>query len=399
MNRLFSILLALAPSLALAEAPTRVAYQGRLLKSDGTPLSGPLQVRFSLYVDAATTTALWTEEQVLAFSDGYYATILGDVNPLPASALDGKDIYMEIAIADSPLSPRQRIVSVPYAMAATNVLGGVVNATSLQVVGVAPKPGVGTVTGFASGDTMTLTGTNTILQSQISPGDIIVVATNGGAVSRLVTSVSSNTSLTVQSPFTTNFTNANFTIQKPIAQMNVHDAEKPAGSPGMLVNALGDVGIGTATPKAKLDIKGDAAVDGTVRARNLNALVASEKAYTWKQLSESSGVCPAGYHFAVALEALVRCYLDSASCRRLGSENLWVSGNHDAKGCSRNLLSHSGTDCWGGEGVSVAGIPTTKEGYHWIVHSPGSYAGALGPSLGAAKDTDSLRALCVPNFQ
>lgn len=92
MKRLFSILLVLAPSLAFSEAPTRVAYQGRLLKSDGTPLSGPLQVRFSLYVDAATTTAVWTEQQMVAFSDGYYATILGDVNPLPATALNGKDV-------------------------------------------------------------------------------------------------------------------------------------------------------------------------------------------------------------------------------------------------------------------------------------------------------------------
>ncbi|MBI4701303.1 MAG: hypothetical protein HY744_09110 [Deltaproteobacteria bacterium] len=157
---------------------------------------------------------------------------------------------------------------------------------------------------------------------------------------------------------------------------------------------MGNVGIGTTNPQGRLDVA------GRVVSRNLNGLVASSSSYTWAQLSVAGdSACPSGYHTAVALEALVRCYLDSPSCRNLGGGDFWVSGNHDVTGnCSTNLLSHSGTDCWGGEGSNVRYVPTTLPGYHWIVHSPGSYAGSRGPSLGAAADGSSHAVLCVPNW-
>lgn len=121
--RILSALALLIPSLALAQVPQRLAYQGRLTKADGTPETGVLPVTFSLFAAAEGGTAAWSEAQSLALTHGYYATNLGEITPL-GKVFDGRELFLEVSVGGTALAPRQRIASVPYALVAGNVSGG-----------------------------------------------------------------------------------------------------------------------------------------------------------------------------------------------------------------------------------------------------------------------------------
>ncbi len=129
----------LLPTLALAQAPAKIGYQGRLLKADGTPESGQLDITFAIHAQATgSASPLWSETQKLALSDGYYATMLGEQTALDPALFDGSERFLELTVGGTALSPRQRIDSVPYALAAlhcTNLSGGTVDATSVSVGG------------------------------------------------------------------------------------------------------------------------------------------------------------------------------------------------------------------------------------------------------------------------
>jgi hypothetical protein len=161
-----ALLWAIIPALASAQAqdvPLKLGFQGRLVAADGTPLAGVKDVTFSIYRGPTDTTALWTETQKLALTNGFYATFLGAATPLSAGSLaTGTDLYVGVTVDGTELAPRQEIGSVVYAFRAshaveadhaakassadlatratnadtsTNLSGGAVNATAVVVSG------------------------------------------------------------------------------------------------------------------------------------------------------------------------------------------------------------------------------------------------------------------------
>jgi len=138
MRALASFTLLLFAATAQA-APARLSYQGRLLQADGTPAAGVQTLSFSIFTAPTGGAPLWTESQQVALTDGFYAVALGDATDggIPA-IFDGSELYLELAVGGTPLSPRQRIDSVVYALnagTATNVRGGTVDASSISVDG------------------------------------------------------------------------------------------------------------------------------------------------------------------------------------------------------------------------------------------------------------------------
>jgi hypothetical protein len=137
--RLLAALALLTSSLALAQAPQKIAYQGLLLKSDGTPETGTVAIKFSIFNQATNGTELWTETQsAVALTQGFYATTLGEGTAFPNALFDGTERFLELSIAGSPLNPRMKVVAVPYAISAgtaTSVNGGTVNASAISIGG------------------------------------------------------------------------------------------------------------------------------------------------------------------------------------------------------------------------------------------------------------------------
>lgn len=104
--------------------PAFLSEQGRLFDKNGDPVTSAVDIRFAIYADASTTTALWTETQTsVAVDDGYFSAVLGDTTPLPDNLFNGAQRYLGVKIGtDAEMTPRQPLVSVPYAIVAQRVV-------------------------------------------------------------------------------------------------------------------------------------------------------------------------------------------------------------------------------------------------------------------------------------
>lgn len=99
--------------------PTLISYQGYLTDSDQQPIQGTADLTFGLYASATGGTFLWSETQNdVLVEDGYFAVLLGDVNPLiPADFADATR-YLQVTVdtgSGPVVMPRQRLAAAPYA--------------------------------------------------------------------------------------------------------------------------------------------------------------------------------------------------------------------------------------------------------------------------------------------
>jgi hypothetical protein len=110
-----------------------VNYQGSLADSNGSPLSGTFDIRFSLFDALEDGTMLWSEDHTnVAVSNGLFSVGLGSLTTggLPLN-LWGDDRFLEIAINGDALRPREPIRSVPLAGMALTVPNGSITSDQL----------------------------------------------------------------------------------------------------------------------------------------------------------------------------------------------------------------------------------------------------------------------------
>lgn len=104
---------------APGDAPPLLSFEGRLLRADGTPEGGLVNLIFRMYEFATGGADAWSESQYITLATGgYYAVHLGSITPLPP--FDGRNYWLGITFAgEAEMAPRARLVSVPYALRAT----------------------------------------------------------------------------------------------------------------------------------------------------------------------------------------------------------------------------------------------------------------------------------------
>ena len=104
--------------LLFAEVPQRINYQGRLL-DNGNPVNDSKSMTFKIYDGPTAGTKLWEETQgSVNVSSGIFNVLLGTVTVIPSSVFvstGSNNRYLEIIVAGETMSPRQQMVSVPYA--------------------------------------------------------------------------------------------------------------------------------------------------------------------------------------------------------------------------------------------------------------------------------------------
>jgi len=130
-------LLATVSSIAAA-APLTFSHQGRLFDAAGDPLTGAHTIAFALHDAPSGGATLWSEPHTVQFDNGYYAVVLGSSSPLDPADFASDDVYLGLAVDGAPPLARTQLHSVPWALradTATNVDGGIVNASEIRING------------------------------------------------------------------------------------------------------------------------------------------------------------------------------------------------------------------------------------------------------------------------
>ena len=209
-----------SPPIVAASAPTAVPplvpYAGLALDPQGKPLPGPASITFLVCTDETGGEPLFTETQTVALdTTGHYKVQLGATlaNGLPQNLFStGEARWLEVQIAGQPPQPRVLIASVPYALKAA--------------------------------DAATLGGL---------PASAYALAGTANLKSATAAAVTSNAALDV----TTTGGTAGY-VPEFNGTATIFD------SPVFVLGS--DVGIGTTTPTATLDVKGTALLTGLLTA-------------------------------------------------------------------------------------------------------------------------------------
>ncbi len=119
--------LALA-SPATADVPQMINYQGRLTNSSGAPFDTTVSITFTIYDDSTGGAAKWSETHPsVSVDSGGFSIILGAGSPpmpIEDTVFNQPDRYLGIKVGSDPeLTPRTRLVSVPYSHRVSTVDG------------------------------------------------------------------------------------------------------------------------------------------------------------------------------------------------------------------------------------------------------------------------------------
>lgn len=111
------LLLTAFASTAFAQSvPQHLSFTGNLTGSGG-PVSGTHSFVFTLYDASTGGSSAWTEEQAnLQVTNGVVFVDLGSVHPLTPAILDGSQVWLEVAVDSTTLSPRVAVQSVAYSV-------------------------------------------------------------------------------------------------------------------------------------------------------------------------------------------------------------------------------------------------------------------------------------------
>lgn len=103
-----------------ATVPMQVNFQGLLLDDEGDPITGNVDMTFTLFDADVGGVLLWSENHSnVAALDGVYDASLGSMTPLSPGLLASGSLYLEIEVDGQVLTPRQRLLAVPYALRAS----------------------------------------------------------------------------------------------------------------------------------------------------------------------------------------------------------------------------------------------------------------------------------------
>ena len=117
-NAIISILIMLFTISAYA-VPMNISYQGFLLDNNGSPINGDVTITFNLYATDIDNQSLWTETHSdVKVTDGIFNIILGTERAFTNDLFDS-DLYLGISIdGSSEMSPRRQLTSTAFSMRA-----------------------------------------------------------------------------------------------------------------------------------------------------------------------------------------------------------------------------------------------------------------------------------------
>ncbi|HDD25398.1 MAG TPA: hypothetical protein ENF52_08175, partial [Chloroflexi bacterium] len=108
-----------SPNSQGAETPLLISYQGYITQN-GQPITATLHITFTLYDAQTGGNVLWQEaNKAVEVQNGLFTTYLGDQTALDRSVFAHGELWLGVQIEGRPeMTPRQRLVSSPYAIGA-----------------------------------------------------------------------------------------------------------------------------------------------------------------------------------------------------------------------------------------------------------------------------------------
>jgi len=232
---------------AFAEVPCKINYQGRLIK-DNVPVDGTKTMKFSIYDSAVGGNELWASGDVnITVYNGLFRYVL-DLSTIDWAA--GETLYLEVKVETDILTPREELYAYPYAIN-SHLLEGEAKNYFLNT----------------SGDTQTKQGNLNIM------GNVGIGTTSP---SHLLDLKSGNQNF-LQFDRTGTGSNVNNTFDFRVSAAGSTDTDfielYPSGlaGSGLTLMGNGNVGIGTTSPGAKLDVNGPLKIGGGTVIKKVQA--------------------------------------------------------------------------------------------------------------------------------
>jgi hypothetical protein len=237
--RAFSLigLLALLPHLVYA-VPMMTNYQGYLANIKGNPLDAQVSMKFALYDTPVGGTPLWTEtHSSVTITQGVFSVILGSVSNFNQDDFEGER-YLGVTVGTDPeMSPRQILTSVALAIKAGVAESVAENAVTTSVIA------EGAVT------------SDKVANNAITGEKIANFSGHSATALDDITSAGSGAIITAEERDKLQ----SLATSSGAFQLNGNDAYYTAGN----------VGIGTTTPSATLEVAGNVKAYGNLTAASV----------------------------------------------------------------------------------------------------------------------------------
>ena len=134
------ILLSIA---SYGSVPAMISYQGRLTDTSGEPVTGMYSIKFRVYTFETDGIELWSSDGYVGteVTDGLFQHYLGESRPLPDSLSKYDSLWLGIQIYGEPteITPRTRLVSMPYALKASYAETSTNSDTAQVALNVSPQ--------------------------------------------------------------------------------------------------------------------------------------------------------------------------------------------------------------------------------------------------------------------
>jgi len=127
LSQLFLVFFFLLFNISISHAivPGAINFNGQLLDNSGTPITTSVTLTFTVW-DAESggnqivynVSDNWSDtDTITPDNNGFYNTDIGDDpdNPIPPDLFAGPDIWLDIEVDGTSLTPRTRFLTVPYA--------------------------------------------------------------------------------------------------------------------------------------------------------------------------------------------------------------------------------------------------------------------------------------------
>jgi hypothetical protein len=259
-----------AAHVAAQTVPSLINYQGQVLGADGNPLAtGDYTLTFQIFDTAEGGTLIWGPQVLdgagglghgpkIPVVQGYFNVMLGPVDtaarPL-SGAFQAAARFLEIKVGtNNPISPRQQVLSAPYALnaanaaSAANVLAGGVNTPALTD---------GAVTTAKLSDSAVATtklADSAVISAKLADSAVISAKLADGAVTgaKLSDGAVAGAKVVDGAISTAKLANGAVVAAKLDPTIGVWTQ-----SGNNVFRSAGNVGIGTATPLTALQVAGD----------------------------------------------------------------------------------------------------------------------------------------------